>query len=118
MASGIVWDDRSLFGNIETFPAKLEAAMFAFTEMQSPKVAGYAKQNATWVDRTGNARQGLATVTEHGDGKHSIVLFHRMPYGIWLETRWSGRYAIILPTIRVKGREIMAELNTLFRRLG
>jgi len=27
------------------------------------------------------------------------VVYHTMPYGLWLEVRWSGRYAIIGPTM-------------------
>jgi len=40
-----------------------------------------------------------------------------MPYGIWLEVRNSGAYAIILPTIRTKGREVMAGAKDLLRKM-
>lgn len=59
----------------------------------------YAKENAPWEDRSGDAREGLdADVDWKGD---VIVwqMFHTVPYGIYLETRWSGRFAIIMPTL-------------------
>lgn len=57
------------------------------------------KTGARWTDDTGNARQGLlAKDFPDGDGG-SLVLWHSMPYGIWLEVRWSGRYAIVGPVL-------------------
>lgn len=59
----------------------------------------WAKQNAPWTDRTGDARERLhATVEETGPiGK--IVLSHGVDYGLWLEIAHSGAYAIIAPAI-------------------
>lgn len=60
----------------------------------------YAQPNAPWTDRTGDARREL-----HGDvindGQfYGITLRHgeSIDYGKWLEIRWGGRYAIIMPT--------------------
>jgi len=117
VSSGISWTDRSLFNNLDKAPVKFGAAMYAFTEYWSGEVRKEARNNAPWTDRTGNARQGLNTATEHGPTTHSIILFHRMPYGIWLEVRNSGAYAIILPTIRTKGREVMAGAKDLLRKM-
>lgn len=61
----------------------------------------YAKDNAPWADRTGNAREGLdVDVYEEGD---TIVweMFHSVDYGLYLETRWNGRFAIIMPTLEL-----------------
>lgn len=57
------------------------------------------RANASWSDRTTNARNGLSAVVEGVPGGGALVLYHAMPYGIWLEIRWSGRYAIIGPTL-------------------
>jgi len=43
-----------------------------------------------------------------------MVLYHTVEYGIWLEIRWNGQYAIIIPTIEHMGPVIMAELESLF----
>lgn len=118
MSSSIEWTDKELFKNLDRAPAKLDAAMAAFTSFWAPQVEGYARTNAPWQDQTSNARNGLTAVPEVQPGKYSIVLFHRMPYGIWLEVRWSGRYAIILPTIQTMGREVMAGARDLLRRMN
>lgn len=63
------------------------------------EIEAYAKDNAPWDDRTGDAREGLTAEAYHDGSKHGVVLYHTVDYGIWLEIRWSGTYAIILPTI-------------------
>lgn len=57
------------------------------------------RAGARWTDRTGNARNGLAAIRQNESDGASLTLYHTMPYGIWLEVRWSGRYAIIGPTM-------------------
>lgn len=61
----------------------------------------YAKANAPWEDRTGYAREGLDTNVEMQDQVIVWDLFHTMDYGLYLETRWNGRYAIIMPTLEI-----------------
>lgn len=57
------------------------------------------KTNAPWQDQTGNARNGLRARAEGAGNGARIVLSHSVPYGVWLEIRWGGRYAIIGPAI-------------------
>lgn len=56
----------------------------------------WAKQNAPWTDRTGMARAGLRAIPEQNPGiVGEIFLTHSVPYGIWLEISYGGRWAII-----------------------
>jgi len=113
------YDNKTLQRNLEELPDRVDAYVHATVDYGSQKVVAYAKQNATWTDRTGAARSGLRTITEWVPRKrHAIVLFHSVTYGIWLEVRFAGRYAIILPTLQVQGPEVMRLLNKLFDRLG
>jgi hypothetical protein len=113
------YDDASLKRALTDLPDRIDAYVHATVDYGSQKVVAYAKQNAPWRDRTGAARSGLRTVTEWEPRKrHAIVLFHSVLYGIWLEVRFAGRYAIILPTLQVQGPEVMRLLNRLFDRLG
>lgn len=60
------------------------------------------KDNAPWEDQTGNARAELqGVVIWESPTTFTIMLGHgsTIDYGIWLEVRWGGRYAIIVPTI-------------------
>jgi hypothetical protein len=104
--------------NIETFPGRLDDMIHAVMVYQASKAEGYMKVNARWTDRTGNARNGLSSaVVWEPLALHAIRLFHRVSYGIFLEVRWAGRYAIILPTIQRFGPDTMKVLNKLFARL-
>lgn len=70
----------------------------------APMMERYAKTNAPWRDRTGEARKRLSAKYERtSDTTFDVSLSHGVPYGVHLEFRDSGRYAILRPT-----------LNTLF----
>lgn len=128
----IVWERDEITPNIEALSPKLDLALTGIMEYQSPRVQSHARSNATWTDRTSNARNGLfaqAYSTSTGRGRDSagrftrggssygIVLFHSVPYGIWLEVRWSGRYSIIMPTIEEKGPDVMRMVHRLLERI-
>lgn len=65
------------------------------------------RTGARWTDRTTAARNGLSARSfQEADGA-TLVLWHSVPYGIWLEIRWSGRYAIIGPTLNVVAPQVL-----------
>jgi hypothetical protein len=76
-------------------------------------MANYAKANAPWTDRTGNARQGLWSNVEGVPRQSvSISIEHGViDYGIWLEILHAGRWAILLPTISYFHPRIMADIR-------
>jgi len=83
----------------------------------APRTQAHAKSTAPWTDQTGNARQGLTATPGRSTDTYFIDLFHRMPYGIWLEVRWNGRYQVIVPTIQVMGKELMVTTRAVLRKL-
>ena len=130
--NGIVWRSNPIPRNLRNLAVELPMALDAIMEYQAPLVQSHARTNAPWTDRTSTARNGLMAqpFTEasgpgrdtsgrftKGSANHGIVLFHSVPYGIWLETRFSGKYAIILPTIEVKGPDVMRMVNKLMGRI-
>lgn len=74
----------------------------------APRIEAHMKGNAPWNDQTGNARAGLFARPEFGAGEAKIVFGHSVFYGIFLETRWSGRYAIVLPTLEEMAPQFMS----------
>lgn len=86
---------------------KVQAVMREFGR----EMVAYAQENATWADRTGTARQGIEASVEEDKKKPSLYLYHTASYGLWLEIRWSGRFAIIMPTIEAKGPDLMKEIE-------
>ena len=118
MADGIVWTSDTLTPGLMKFPVEVDRAVTEAVEFFSPRVEAAAKIGAPWTDQTGNARNGLSAQTGHVPGvMHWIELSHSLPYGIWLEIRWNGKYAIIVPTIKKQGVELMAALKTIFSRI-
>lgn len=103
--------------NLEGLSDKIQTRVYGVMEMSAPVVQGYAQQNASWTDRTGNARQGLTARAYREVGRTGIVLFHTMPYGVWLETAMGGQYQIIAPTISVQGRMVMQAIQGLMSKL-
>lgn len=99
------------------FSAKLHLVLKGYFEYQETKVQDHMRSNAPWTDRTANARQGLFAKAFQDGLNHGIVCYHTMPYGIWLEVKNNGQYAIIVPTIQVKGREVMAQMNRLLDKM-
>ena len=113
--TGFYWKTDTLSGSLKRFPAKTERAIVAAIEYNATAAEAYARTNAPWKDQTSNARNGLFTVTQHIPFKtHRIIVAHTVPYGIWLEIRWAGKYRIIIPTVQKTGKDVMSTLTKLF----
>lgn len=115
--AGFVLEHNSLTPGLESADGKLQAALFALANFWAPRVEGAARSGAKWTDQTSNARNGLTAVASQDSKVTRIDLFHTMPYGIWLEVRWSGRYAIIMPTIRETVPQIMSDARGILGRI-
>jgi len=95
-----LFDFDSLTPALKRLLPQIDAGVDLAFDYVQPRAESYARTNAPWVDRTGNARNGLFARHEKTPMViHRLVIYHTMPYGLWLEVRWSGRYAIIGPTM-------------------
>lgn len=120
MAAGAMkfsFRDNGMSRRMGKVPEKAMLRLIATMEYYAPQVESYAKVNAPWNDQTGNARNGLAARAFLEKENAGIVLFHQVPYGIWLEVRFSGAYAIIMPTIDYYGPIIMRRLERILDRM-
>lgn len=84
------------------FPAVLAALEAAGVVTQQQ-----AQANAPWNDITGAARAGLSIDVSGNGAVATLTLYHTVYYGIYLELRWGGRYAIIMPTLQAQYGPIM-----------
>lgn len=115
---GFKWDSRSLNQGLREFSPRVDAYIGAVVEFQSTKGSAYMKAQARWTDRTGNARAGLFTITRHIPMvRHEAVFSHTMSYGFWLEVANDEKYAIIMESVRLAGRDIMGQLRGGLRRI-
>lgn len=90
---------EALEKNIAGVDKRARNAITAVMKYYPARITRYMKDNAPWTDRTGNARNGLyCQLRRPSENVWELILGHSVPYGIYLETRWSGKYAIIQPT--------------------
>lgn len=112
-------DMSPLIRDTKAFDDRLDRAVAGAVKFRSHITEGWMKENAPWTDRTGNARSGLTAETEHVPKvHHTIHLFYKVPYGIWLEVRFAGRYSVIIPAIIDQGPKLMRTLNKIIDRLN
>ena len=98
-----------LYGN------KVIEAVRRVADYFAPILETAAKKGAIWVDRTSNARQTLrAWVDELANDTVMLYLSHGMWYGVFLEAKYAGRYAIIWPTLQAHIEPIMQMLKGIF----
>lgn len=110
--AGITWYSDTLTPGLMGFQVVMEEALEEIMEQAAKEVEDYAKTNAPWSDRTGDARHGLEASFANEGNLLAITLYHTVDYGIWLEVAHSGNWAIILPTIEHMGPIVMGALGT------
>ena len=76
-----------------------------------------AQANAPWNDITGYAREGLSINVTASGLVAILTLYHTMYYGVYLELRWGGRYAIIMPTLEANYANIMTVVREALGRI-
>ena len=103
---GFAWQGlEDVVNNIYQYAEDVDGDLGAAAQKLADDMVSYAKANAIWQDHPGvheDARPNLqSAVVKEPDGTWSIYLGHgkNVHYGIWLEVRWGGKFAIILPTI-------------------
>lgn len=112
-------DMSGLITGTRQFDDRLDRAVAGVVKQRSHIAVGWMKENAPWTDRTGNARSGLSTETEHvAKVHHTLHMFYRVTYGIWLEVRNAGQYSIIIPAILDQGPKMMRTFTKLIDRLN
>jgi hypothetical protein len=114
MALTWVGDDEVL-QNMDSYADKVRWAVRQVAEYWRLQWESEAKENASWEDQTGNARQALyAEIEDLADDAVKLYLSHGVDYGLWLEIRWAGKYAIIWPTIEASLTAIRRMLQGIF----
>lgn len=107
--------DRLIVQNTHLYADQIRAAVRMIAAFFQVHFETYAKTYAPWTDRTGNARQSLHSfVEEVSRDVVDLYISHGMEYGIQLETRFAGRYAILWPTVQKHLPEIKGMLERVF----
>lgn len=107
----------TLTPNLQRLLPRVDAAVDIVFDSYEAVAESYARSNAPWTDRTGNARAGLFA---HHDSEemvvHRLTVYGTMHYTFWLEVRHSGRYAIIGPTLVHLAPKLAADIAAAVKR--
>lgn len=115
MAGGIRFDMSNLEAGLDALMRPAAIRMYA--ETQASRLEGHAKENRPWTDRTGDARKRLTGYVTDIPTGYRINLAHGVDYGIWLELAHEKRFAILEPTIRLRGPDVVRGMQGLLDRL-
>jgi len=113
----IVWQvpPEALARNVGDYIARMLSAVHDLATLFAAKIEAYAKQTAPWADRTGHARQGLTGTAVKTATGVILYLFHQATYGIWLEVKNAGRFAVILRSLEAHYSPLMDAIRSLLR---
>ena len=112
MASSIHFEG-DLIARINQFGPKVKRGMVAGANITKTQAISHMRSTAPWTDRTGNARSGLNAEVQVATNSVALVMFHSVPYGIYLETRWGGKYAVIRPAIPIIAQMMVTNIGRL-----
>lgn len=101
----------TLTSGLDKFDGDLLDIVFNVFQYWRTVAVSEMRTNARWVDQTGNARNALNATVYDGPNYIDMVLYHGVPYGVFLEVRWSGKYAIIGPTMATIAPRLAAMLS-------
>ena len=108
--TGINWTGP-LSANLLNLDAKIRSRIGRAAGAVAPRIEADMKRSAPWTDRTSNARNSLSAVAKGGTDSITITLSGGVSYQIWLETRWSGKYAILKPSLLKWGPRVMEQIG-------
>lgn len=102
--------------NIQNLNNSIHGSLREAAQQLADEMVQWAQANAPWQDQTGEARRQLQAGVVWEDEDHfTIFLGHGADiyYGIWLEVRFGGRNAIIVPTIMQFAPQLGAKIRTM-----
>lgn len=101
---------------VERYVFGIQISAYETLNTRKPEIVIWMQNNATWQDRTGNARAGLTVEIEQLQDFFNILFQHTVFYGEYLEYDFDGRYSILRPAIAfwtpILMKEIQAAINT------
>ena len=93
---------QDVVSNLDKTMASVRRAGAMAVQMAGAETVVYAKHNAPWTDRTGNARRSIHAEAENGNLISNIGI--GMFYGKYLELDHGGKYRIVHPAVFSYGK--------------
>lgn len=104
-------DYTEIMQRLPAFRETIEQRLERFAGEISGEIEAWMKTNASWIDRTAQARATLFA-RHWKEGSTIVIHFAQfMDYGIWLEIRWLGKYSILKSTLYFFSNEVRNRLG-------
>lgn len=119
MAS-VRFDIEPVIVGLDRYKSYARTRINQYFNQQARSLEAYMKREARWNDRTYQARGGLKAeviVDRFHNSRnqyYSISLYHTAPHGVYLELAMEKRFAILEPTVRLKGPDVIRGMKGLF----
>lgn len=101
------WDTKSVLNKLESMQHKTRSCLQIIADSAVRAMESYAKTNARWTDRTGNARQRLKGETRWEEAALIAAISHNVDYGIWLELCNEKKYAILEEALNSQAENLL-----------
>ena len=104
--AGIRWQrpPSELATAIERYGDRVLRTVAAIAQYTATQMQNDAKRDATWTDRTGNARTGLFGTSEADFAAKVVTIYLShgvgLDYPLFLEIGNSGKYAVVMRTMQ------------------
>lgn len=115
MARKLRIEMKEIQANLDLFDHRANDAIAKVFQYHENVSETRMRSEASWTDRTTNARNALNSTAERTDTVHTLTLAHGVSYGIFLETMQHGRFGIIVPTWIQTSDELWSMLSELFQ---
>lgn len=111
------WDTKDVLKKLEQMQAKTRAALQIIADTAVKAMERYAKNNARWTDRTGNARQRLKGSTRWEQDALIAAISHNVDYGMWLELCHEKKYAILEEALDSQAQNLLEAYQRFLNQL-
>lgn len=118
---GIRWvrPPSQLAAAVDRYGDRVREAIAAVAQYAATEMQNQAKNDASWTDRTGNARTGIFGTSEADWANHVVTIYLShgavIDYGVWLELANTGRYAVIMRTMESRYDEVMNRIKAVLK---
>jgi len=117
--SGTYFDCSKMTKGLVQLDIKMKVMLLMFAQTEATILESYMKVNRVWTDRTSMAKNSLTGRAGYkGESGVRITLAHGVDYGLWLELANEKNYAIVEPTVRLRGPEVIKDMKGLLDKIN
>ena len=113
----IIWDTAEVLRRFEQMRSRTRTSLEILADTAARSMETYAKNNARWTDRTGNARQRLKGSTRWEQTALIAAISHNVDYGMWLELCNQKKYAILEEALNSQAQNLLEAYQRFLQQL-